>query len=128
MLRGPKRHAQAALGEPWDVTRLRALNQLQRHAALPAERGLAAIHVRLPPSTSWPVERITQSVGQFIFVLSGSAGFEGNELQPWESAFVSSTEVDVSVTAGPDGAEIVALHMPNTEPEYLMAQDAQKFH
>lgn len=128
MIRGPKRHAQATLGVPWTAERLKALTETQCLDVMPAERGLCASHLRLPPEASWTAEGIAQSVGQFVFVLSGSAQVQGNALQVWESAFVSSAEVALPVTAGPDGAEIVVLHMPDTEPEYRLEQDAAKAH
>jgi hypothetical protein len=118
MVRGPKRHAQARLGEPWSVERLSALHAPQVQWALPEDMGLGAVHVRLPAGAAFVLEAIHDSHGQFVFVLAGSAAVQGAELAPWESAFATADERDVSVVAGTQGAELVVLHMPVTQPEY----------
>lgn len=118
MVRGPKRHAQASLGEPWSAARLAKLQEVQVAWAMPEDRGLGAVHLRLPPGASIPLESIAASSGQFVFVLAGSAAVAGTELAPWESGFATADERAVSVVAGESGAELVALHMPVTEPAY----------
>jgi hypothetical protein len=122
MVRGPKRHAQAQLGEPWSVERLASLGAPQVNCALPEEKGLGAVHVRLPAGAAFPLETIPDSHGQFVFVLAGSAEMQGTELAPWESLFATADERDVRVVAGAQGAELVVLHMPVTEPEYAPAR------
>jgi hypothetical protein len=118
MVRGPKRHCQVGLGEPWSVERLQALEHMQQVVAIAPARGLAALHLRLPPGARFALEPINGSVGQFVFVLAGTAQLQGTELARWESGFVSANENHAAVAAGEDGVEIVALHMPITEPEY----------
>lgn len=117
MVRGPKRHAQAALGSAWPEHRLALLQQVEDSFAIAPDRGLAVQQVRLPPHASWPLRAVSGSVGQFVFVLSGSASIAGEALAPWESAFVGAQDV-AEARAGAKGAELVALHCPPTEPEY----------
>lgn len=117
MVRGPKRHAQAALGPAWPQDRLALLRQVEDSFAIAPDRGLAVQQVRLPPHAAWPLHAVGGSVGQFLFVLSGSASIAGASLEPWESAFVGAQDV-AEARAGATGAELVALHCPPTEPEY----------
>ena len=119
MVRGPKRHAQAFVGEPWGVERLSALTQIEQETVLVAKAGLGAVVMRLPPlavATSPPLEG---SPGQFIFVLSGSGHIGTEELQAWESAFVPAADGAAAMRAGSGGAQIIALHIPDTAPEYV---------
>ena len=118
MVRGPKRHAQVALGAPWSEDRLAGLAQAQDRFALPTDRGLAVRHVRLPPAVACELEHVEISIGFFVFVLSGTATVSGCTLGHWESAFATADERLV-LTAGARGVEIVVLHVPPTEPEYL---------
>lgn len=117
MVRGPKRHAQASLGVPWSEEQLAALKSVEDHFAIPPELGLAARHLRLPPHARWQLTHVADSTGAFLFVLSGTAVAAGRQLSPWESVFASADET-LDVVAGDSGAELVALHVPPTEPEY----------
>lgn len=122
MVRGPKRHAQVALGTPWDEERLAALARAEDRFALPADRGLAVRHVRLPPAAARDLEHAETSIGFFVFVLSGTATVAGSTLGRWESAFATADERLV-LTAGARGAEIVVLHVPPTDPAYRSGLD-----
>lgn len=122
MVRGPKRHAQARLGEPWSVERLASLDAPQVNWALPEDKGLGAVHVRLPAGAAFPLDALPDSHGQFVFVLAGSAAVRDATLAPWESVFATADERDVSIVAGAQGAELVVLHMPLTAPEYAPAR------
>ncbi len=117
MVRGPKRHAQAVLGPAWTQDRLASLQQVEHSYAIAPDRGLAVQQVRLPPGAAWPLHAASGSVGQFVFVLSGSADIAGETLGLWESAFVGAQDA-AGARAGATGAELVALHCPPTEPEY----------
>lgn len=119
MVRGPKRHAQAFLGEPWTIARLATLDTVQQETALACEAGLGARLSRLPPRAVVALPGIAASAGQFVFVLSGSAHIGDVDLRRWESAFVAAPDADAEVRAGADGAEVVALHIPETAPEYM---------
>lgn len=118
MVRGPKRHAQAQVGDPWSTDRLVALSRVERETVLVAEAGLGAELLRLPAQAEAAVAPIDASPGQFIFVLSGTAHIGDVELQPWESAFVGASEGAALVRAGNQGAQVIALHIPDTAPEY----------
>ena len=119
MVRGPKRHAQAALGEPWSLERLSALDDVHRETAIAPSGGLAAEVACLPPGVNAALPPIDDSVGQFVFVLAGTASLDGVTLEPWESAFIPAADGAARITAGKNGAEVVALHMPQTATEYL---------
>lgn len=118
MVRGPKRHAQGFAGEPWSTGRLAALAGVQRETVLAPENGLGAELFHVPPQAAAAVPAIDHSPGRFLFVLSGSAFVGEVELQPWESAFVPATEGPARVRAGSQGADVIALHIPETAPEY----------
>lgn len=60
---------------------------------------------------------MAQSTGAFLFVLAGAIAAAGRQLGLWESVFVSADEA-LEVAAGSAGAELVALHVPPTEPAY----------
>ncbi len=117
MVRGPKRHAQVSLGPVARADQLAALPQPESWFALAAERGLAVQRLRLPAHTDWRIEGVEASIGQFIFVLTGSAVLAGRPLGEWESAWVGTGDA-AGVTAAEGGAELIALHVPPTEPEY----------
>lgn len=120
MLRGPKRHAQVTLGAPWDEAALAALPAPHDRFALAPERGLAVRHVRLPPGASCELAHVEGSTSLFVFVLAGAGAVAAQELTPWESAFATQDEL-LTLQAGPRGAEIVVLHVPPTEAEYVPA-------
>lgn len=118
MIRGPKRHAQVTLGSPWSAAELAGLKAVEDHLVLPAEGGLAVRHLRLPPGQALELRSIEGSIGLFAFVLSGTTHALGQQLERWESLFATRDECP-AFTAAEHGAEIVILHVPPTEPEYL---------
>ena len=119
MIRGPKRHAKASAGQPWTVEQLNALEGIQRETLIAADAGLGAELFRLPPSAAQRLLPIDGSVGQFVFVLAGTARVEGTTLSPWDSAFLPAADGEVAINSGLQGAQVVALHMPETAAEYL---------
>ena len=123
MIRGPKRHAEASAGHPWTVEQLSALQGTQRETVIAADAGLGAELFRLPPNTAQRLLPIAGSVGQFIFVLAGTALVEGAMLSLWDSAFLPAPDGEVAIAADALGAEVIALHMPETAAQYL-AQSA----
>jgi hypothetical protein len=120
MVRGPKRHAQAALGAPWSEDALSALAQPEDRFAIAPDRGLAVRHVRLPPAARCELQHVEASSSLFVFVLAGKGTVAERTLGLWESAFATRDE-QLALEAGPRGAEIVVLHVPPTETEYLPA-------
>jgi hypothetical protein len=118
MVRGPKRHAQAFLGEPMSIARLALLADVQRETAIAPAGGLGVQILRLPPGARAELPGIEQSAGQFVFVLSGAARIGAGTLERWESAFIPAADAAAAVHAGTGGAEIVALHIPAIAPEY----------
>lgn len=85
---------------------------------LEPDRGLAVTQVRLPPRSSCALGCVKGSTGQFVFVFGRSGHRERRMLAPWESIFSSSDGGELAVTAAGIGAEVIALSMPLTEPEY----------
>jgi hypothetical protein len=124
MVRGPKRHASASAGHPWPVERLITLQDIQRETVIAPDEGLGAELFRLPPNTVQHLLPIAGSVGQFIFVLAGTALIEGTELSLWDSAFLPAPDGEVQIAAGGQGAEVIALHMPETAEQYLAQSPA----
>ena len=123
MVRGPKRHAQASVGAPWSVERLSVLDGVHHETAIAPSAGLGAELSCLPPRADAALPPIEGSVGQFVFVLAGTALLNGATLEPWESAFVPATDGVARITAGAGGAEIIALHMPQTAAEYVTREE-----
>ena len=119
MVRGPKRHAKASVGQPSTVEQLAALQDIQHETVIAADAGLGAELFRLPANTAQRFLPIAGSVGQFIFVLGGTALVEGTTLALWDSAFLPAPDGEVAITAGAQGAEVIALHMPETAEPYL---------
>jgi hypothetical protein len=119
MIRGPKRHAKACAGPPWTVEQLTALQGTRHETVIAAEAGLGAELFRLPPNTAQRLLPIARSVGQFIFVLTGTALVDGITLSLWDSAFLPASDGETAIAAGAQGAEVIALHMPQTAAQYL---------
>lgn len=119
MIRGPKRHAEAAAGRPWTVEQLAGLQGIQHRTVIAAEAGLGAEMFMMPPNAAQPLRPAAGSVGRFIFVLSGTALVEGTTLSLWESAFLPASVGEVVTTAGSQGAHLIALDMPPTAEPYL---------
>lgn len=119
MVRGPKRHAKASIGQPSTVEQLAALQAIQHETVIVADAGLGAELFRLPANTAQRFAPIAGSVGQFIFVLAGSVLLEGTTLSLWDSAFLPAPDGEVVITTGAQGAEVIALHMPETAEPYL---------
>lgn len=118
MVRGPKRHAKASVGHPSTVEQLAALQGIQHETVIAADAGLGADLFRLPANTAQRFLPIAGSVGQFIFVLAGTVLVEGTTLALWDSAFLPAPDGEVAITAGAQGAEVIALHMPETAEAY----------
>ena len=119
MVRSPKRHAKAFAGWPWTVEQPTALEGTQRETVIAADGGLGAELFRLPPDTVQRLLSIAGSVGQFFFVLAGTALVEGTTLSLRDSAFLPAPDGEVAVAAGARDAEVIALHMPETAAQYL---------
>lgn len=117
MVRGPKRHAQVALGPPSSVRRLSTLPAVQDRIAMPAQDGLAVRHACLPPHAAYTLTHVDGSTGIFLFVLTGTLLLDARTLARWESVFATPDERP-ALAAGAEGAEIVLLHVPPTEPAY----------
>lgn len=118
MIRGPKRHAEAAAGRPWTSVQLAALQHGRHETVIAADAGMGAEQFMLPPNAPQAVAPIPDSVGCFIFVLAGSALVDGHTLSPWESAFLPASDGNILTTAGAQGAQLIALHMPQTAEPY----------
>lgn len=123
MLRGPKRHSQSAHVSIRSLSELRTLARISEEELISAEPdGLAAKLVSIPPNASFAGTHVPNSQGQFVFVMRGTVCCDGAELQEWESLFVSSDEQVPTLTAGADGAELVALSAPFKDLIYQQAQ------
>lgn len=120
MIRGPKRHAEAFAGKPWTVDQLVVLQDIQHQTVIATDAGLGAELFRLPPNATQRLLPIEGSVGQFVFVLGGTALVEGTTLSLWESAFLPAPDGAVCIAAGSQGAEIITLHMPETAEPYRL--------
>ena len=118
MIRGPKRHAEVVLGAPWNEEALAALREPEDRFAIAPDRGLAVRHVRLPPGARCELQHIEISSSLFAFVLAGTCSLDTQLLNRWESVFATRDE-HLTLQAQANGAEIVVLHVPPTEPEYL---------
>ncbi len=125
MVRGPKRHATAGPIATLSADALRALGRVEQSELIaPAPDGLAAVVSALPPNASLVTPPAPGSQGQFVFVIAGSLRHQGVELGLWEHLFISSDEPAVTLTAGAQGAQIVAMHSPPREAVYTAAQRA----
>jgi len=75
--------------------------------------GVGAWRHRLPPNASLAAPDPASGGGQFWLVLSGSLRVTGSaSLSPKSCVFVSPDEATPSVTAGPNGAEVLCMQFP----------------
>jgi hypothetical protein len=99
------------------------LQEIQHTTVIATDAGLGAELFRLPPNATQRLLPIEGSVGQFVFVLGGTALVEGTTLTLWESAFLPAPDGAVCIAAGSQGAEIITLHMPETAEPYRLQFD-----
>lgn len=118
MIRGPKRHREAFVGEPSSAQALAALTAVERKAIIEADAGLAVQLVRLPPRSRCAVSQVDGSPGHFLVLLSGAACVCGVDLMRWESAFIPVSDGAGEIETADAGAELIALHIPDEAPEY----------
>ena len=84
----------------------------------PFESGLAGYAARVPCSGSMTAPEPSNGGGQYWVVISGSAIFNGETLNPLSCVFVGPEDTGLSVDAGPSGAEVLILQYPRN-PEAL---------
>ena len=85
----------------------------------PAQSGLAAWLLRLPPNTRVPAPAgQAQGGGRFYVVAKGSARVEPELMPAWSTVYLSPDEMP-DIESGPDGLEIMVLQFPLAalEPE-----------
>jgi hypothetical protein len=118
MIRGPKRHAEALVGEPLTSEALASLAQLESKDIIQPDAGLGVRRLRLPHGTHCDISQISGSSGFFLVILAGVGDVAGVKLQPWESAFVPFADGLQQIQAADGGTELVVLHVPEEAPEY----------
>ena len=118
MLRGPRRQAQAG---PFTVAGVAGLERQSRemvYELLGSEKDTLHARRRLLPAAAY-ASVATGAAGVFGIVLQGQLGAGDQQLQEWESFYVSPDEAAVRVMAGPAGCEFLTLRMPPLALEYL---------
>jgi hypothetical protein len=108
-------------GEPIDPIgpeQLRAMDAIHIDDIIPAEDGMLARVLRLPPGAPLPIRHEGASSGQFQMVLGGVLRAEAGPLGRFEMVFVTSDEADAGLVAGPDGAQVLSLQLPPRAVEY----------
>ena len=119
MPRGPKRHAKSDPLPPLAPAALAALLGAEERTLIePGADGMGARLTRLPPGAPLHAAHAAGSEGQFLFVTSGTLQHGDVTLGLWENLFVLSTEAPPPLTAGPGGAEVVAMFIPHKDAAY----------
>lgn len=119
MLRGPKRHAKSDPVPPLSPGALAALVRTEEQTLIETGAdGMGARLTRLPPDAHLHAAHAAGSEGQFLFVTSGTLRHGDITLGLWEHLFVLSTDAPPPLTAGPGGAEVVAMFIPHKDPAY----------
>lgn len=116
---GPRRHATSKPLEVIAPSDLAGLNEPANVDLLPpAEDGLAATSIALPPHAPLPPIKIGAGEGVFLVMLSGEVELAGEWLGEHESVYVSREEAFPAVAAGAAGAHLLALVPPQRDPVY----------
>ncbi len=118
MLRGPKRHAHTDPVALRSEAAISALTDAVTTTLMaPGDDGLGASLVGLGRNAGYPVRHLDASVGQFVFVMGGALHCGENTLEKWEPLYIPHGE-SAALRAGPAGAEILVLSMPELDPAY----------
>src|SRR5262249_42791979 len=105
--------------------RLKSLTKSEVDTVItPADDGLAAWLVRLPPNSIESPPRWAPDGGRFYSVTRGSARVDAQSL-PRLSAIWVSDESEFKLHAGGDGLEVLALQFPVGVPSYLAKRSIQ---
>lgn len=113
MIRGPKRQESSEPYAPLSEAEMAAMRQARCVDLLaPAADKLAAQVWQLPPDGSAQGLDPAGSSGQFLMVLSGGLRHGGQELNTWETVFVSADEPAQTLRAGAQGAQVLLLQIP----------------
>lgn len=119
MVRGPKRHARSESVPPLGAEALAALANVEERVMIaPGDDGMGARLTRLPPGATLRPPHQPPSEGQFLFVTAGSVDHGAGVLGLWEHLWVHADYPPPLLTAGPDGAEVVAMTIPRKDPAY----------
>lgn len=76
--------------------------------------GLGAWHLKLAPGEHRIGQAPSSGRGQFWLALDGTGGVGGNDFRQDSLLFVGPDEPAVTVEAGPDGFEVLALQFPSS--------------
>jgi len=120
MQRGPRRNLHADCGAALDAASLAVLSGTRRMALFPVQvDALEAERISAPPHA-----RVTlpapEGLGSFCHVLQGSISHGDMTLARHESLYLSPGEAASWLTAGPGGADVLRLQMPQLAPEYSL--------
>ena len=118
--KGPRSHATSKQVAVLSDDELARVTHLQIANAIAGDGGMRADICVLPPACELDLSCFDQTEGLFIFVLAGSAEFQTATLSLWESVFLSTNELQASIKAGADGAQLAILATPALDPAYLL--------
>lgn len=117
--RGPRRHEQTDPILVPEAGDLLALDTAVERILIPADTGLEARTISLPPQGLFEGRHTPESEGQFVVVLAGTVEAADRKLGLWESLYVPASDPFPAIVAGPDGAHLVALSPPRRDPAYV---------
>lgn len=80
------------------------------------DEGIAVKLMRMAPGLSAQAPSVENSGGEYLIVLNGSIEFDGATLGKLSLIFVRANEQPPTLTAGPDGAEVMATRFPVESP------------
>lgn len=76
------------------------------------DEGIAVKVIRMGPGLAAQAPAVANSGGEYLIVLNGSIEFEGAMLGKYSLIFVRANEEPPVLTAGPEGAEVMATRFP----------------
>lgn len=113
-------HREATCGPlpPLSEAELAALTEASSEAVIePTADGVATWRYTVPPGGAAIGPDPASGGGQFWLVTAGSAAVDGGALLPVQScAFVGPEDVPASLTAGPNGADLLCMQFPRRAP------------
>jgi quercetin dioxygenase-like cupin family protein len=116
--RGPKVQRFGEPIDPLQPEQLRSIDAISVEDNIACEDGMFARVMRLPPGATLPIRHEGPSSGQYQMVLAGALCAEVSRLERFEMVFVTPDDADARLVAGPDGAQVLVLQLPQRALDY----------
>jgi hypothetical protein len=116
---GPRRQATSKPFGIRPTNELESLHESNTAVILPCEEdGLSVTSVELPPRTALPPTSVGAGDGVFLLILAGSLLGAEEQLNEYESLYVTADTGLPALRAGERGAHLLVLIPPRRDPAY----------